>query len=446
MEQNREFLVENGVLRRYLGSRRSVTIPDGIAVIGKTAFLECINMEQVTIPGSVKTIDRDAFCACVNLKQAVLEEGVESLGEYAFCACRSLCRVSLPESLRTIGSFAFAGCADLKEIHIPAGVTKLGDMAFTRCRGLRDARGFVVVEGILFDYEGRAKCLCVPPHVTAVAEGALRSRNHLERVLLPDSVKSIGRHAFYDCSELKTVEVYSVPDEDASGTGPNRFRPSGLGVSAFDRCPKLTHAALPGGITVMEKGGFAFCSKLTHVQLPHCLERLGEGAFAFGSSLTRVQLPGKVTALGKGVFRDARSLREVELPAGIKELGAGVFEGCSALIRISMPGGAPQPEVTQGNLDSCIALYLYGSRMMQGEAARACRAGIMQQRQALLAQVLERECAGALARLLDAWEGLQRREVDAILERVSSLDNVELTALLLQRRHELDGEAEEGLL
>ena len=98
-----DFIIENGVLKKYVGPGGDVVIPDGVTAIGKEAFLSCETLTCVTIP-----------------------EGVVRIGDSAFCDCPSLSEVRLPESVTGIEQFAFYDCPELKRLTIPDAAQELG--------------------------------------------------------------------------------------------------------------------------------------------------------------------------------------------------------------------------------------------------------------------------------------------------------------------------------
>ena len=61
----------------------SVTIPNGVTVIGEYAFYDCANITEINIPNSVTTIGYAAF-AGNQLATITLGSGLTSIGEYAF--------------------------------------------------------------------------------------------------------------------------------------------------------------------------------------------------------------------------------------------------------------------------------------------------------------------------------------------------------------------------
>ncbi len=89
------------------GRMSSVTLPDGLKVIGKEAFVKCSLLEEVTIPGSVSTIKPKAFSSCASLKTIKLASGVAAIGDRAFERCASLRDVYIPKSVKKLGKEIF---------------------------------------------------------------------------------------------------------------------------------------------------------------------------------------------------------------------------------------------------------------------------------------------------------------------------------------------------
>ena len=67
MSDIKDFVIENGVLKKYKGNDAEVVIPDGVTSIGSGVFSECINLTTITIPDSVTSIGDWAFYGCENL-------------------------------------------------------------------------------------------------------------------------------------------------------------------------------------------------------------------------------------------------------------------------------------------------------------------------------------------------------------------------------------------
>ncbi len=113
-----------------------VTLPDGVAIIGDSAFSECYDLEEINIPDSVKCVENGAFAFCSALKEATLPDTVVKIGRDAFAKCVALSSFSVPESVTVIPDQMLYGCRSLTSVTIPNGVTSIGTSAFDGCSGL----------------------------------------------------------------------------------------------------------------------------------------------------------------------------------------------------------------------------------------------------------------------------------------------------------------------
>ncbi|MBQ3149653.1 MAG: leucine-rich repeat protein [Clostridia bacterium] len=146
------------VLIKYpaANTRTLYTIPNGVKVIGKDAFVGCANLstviiastvitietgafesctgiDSITIPDSVANIKNVAFRDCTNLSSVVLGSSVINIGVGAFYSCSSLTSVTIPNSVNSIGASAFFLCSNVKNVTIGSSVTSIGYMAFYLC-------------------------------------------------------------------------------------------------------------------------------------------------------------------------------------------------------------------------------------------------------------------------------------------------------------------------
>ena len=61
MSNINDFVIENGVLKKYKGQGGDVVIPEGVTSIGFWAFSDCSSLASVVIPEGVTSIGAAAF-------------------------------------------------------------------------------------------------------------------------------------------------------------------------------------------------------------------------------------------------------------------------------------------------------------------------------------------------------------------------------------------------
>ena len=138
-----------------------------------------------------------------------------------------------PMVLRQV--MAFFACHDLSDITIASTTTSIGDFAFSDCVALNTIKvadgnqRYKVIDNALYYYTAgtgtglytliqyplanNAAEYKVPDAVsmtlTDIGKGAFWGSAFLEKITLPDTVRTIGDNAFSECRKLKTVTLPS---------------------------------------------------------------------------------------------------------------------------------------------------------------------------------------------------------------------------------------------
>lgn len=217
------FVIDNGVFKKYCGNEKNINIPFGITVIGEGSFEET-PIESIVIPNSITNIETGAFWNCKALDKIVFSNNITSVDKNAFAwgkSCKSVyisdltswCNIDfksytsnplshegklylngklldklvIPDDINIIKQYAFKGCFFNKLI-IHDNVTEIRTGAFLGCESF--------------------KSVIIPSSVNTIDKQAFSYCNSLTEIIFKGEPEYIDENAFY-CSEIKTVKVCS---------------------------------------------------------------------------------------------------------------------------------------------------------------------------------------------------------------------------------------------
>lgn len=103
--------------------------PEQINYIQSWTFYETHGFSDVTIPGQFKYIGIGAF-ASSDTTSLTVEEGVQIIGNSAFTMNKELTRVNLPNTVQSIGTDAFSLCTLLNEFNYNGKLSYIGKKVF----------------------------------------------------------------------------------------------------------------------------------------------------------------------------------------------------------------------------------------------------------------------------------------------------------------------------
>ena len=286
------------------GTEAEVTNNDGHSnsYSGDVNIPETVEYDGKTL--SVTSIGEEAFEYCTSLTSVIISNGVESIGYSAFVDCSCLTSVTIPNSVKSIDDYAFAGCSSLTSITVDKGNPI---------------------------YDSRDNCNAIIETATNTLHTGCQS------TIIPESVTSIGEHAFSGCSGLTSI---TIPNSVTS-----------IGGSAFTSCSNLTSITIPNGVTSIGDYAFWNCSSLTSVTIPSSVTSIGDRAFLSCSSLTSITIPERVESIGNYAFANCSSLTSVTIPSSVTSIDWGAFYGCQSLTTI-ICRAENVPELASSNIFS----------------------------------------------------------------------------------------------
>ncbi len=350
---------------------KSVSLYENITRVGKGAFSHCNNLREVyfsegltTIEGNPYSYDSDtgygAFSHCIKLANIYIPSTVTSIGNYAFYGCSQLKQLMIRPSddyEMSIGNGAFARTVIAGRMTLPAKVKNIGKGAF---QGL-PITSLIISEG---------------NHLSSISENAFQGCESLASVTIPGNVKTIEASVFNGCRSLKTVNL----SEGLTAIEGNPYTyDSDTGYGAFSYCTKLTSITIPSTVTSIGKYAFYGCSQLASLMIKPSDDyemSIGDGAFVGTVIAGKMTLPAKVKGIGKGAFQGlpitsliisegnhlssisenafqgCESLASVTIPGNVKTIEASVFNGCRSLKTVNLSEGLTAIEGNPYTYDS----------------------------------------------------------------------------------------------
>lgn len=356
----------------------TVVIPDGVTIIPKNTFAYCVSLQNVVLSDSITRIEASAFTDCTRLESVKLPAKLEYVGTLAFSSCKSLSSLEFGSSLKEIDEYAFSELSSLESLVIPGSVEKIGEGAFYLCELLKTVElgsGIQMIgSGAFFEtklwndadtdvYVGKWFLGCKDATATSItfrndtvgiASYALHGNTGISQLILPDSVKIVGKAAFSKMSINVAVIGSGVVE---------------LGDEAFANCAQLTTVYLGSfdsknaciaASSLQNIGAYAFrlCGVLDEIEMPSTLKSVGSYAFRdtgmfknsdgvvyagnwlvdynekIGSS---VAVREGTVGIANYAFYNCQTLSGITMPASVRIVGRAAFYDCSALASVSLP-------------------------------------------------------------------------------------------------------------
>ena len=200
-------------------------VPTGVTTING-AFYGCHSLTSITLPASITSIG-GAFLNCTNLTSVNIPEKVTSIGESTFMNS-GITNIIIPNNVTSIGQHAFSYCSNLESITIGDKVSVIEDIEnllygtplfyetpkLTSINVSARNSTYSSEDGVLFNKskttliqcpQGKVGTYIIPASVTSIKRMAFFECRSLACVIIPKKVSSIESGAFFYCSNLRKV-------------------------------------------------------------------------------------------------------------------------------------------------------------------------------------------------------------------------------------------------
>ncbi|MCD8201847.1 MAG: leucine-rich repeat domain-containing protein [Clostridia bacterium] len=405
----------------------SVDIPGSVRYVGESAFESCVNLSTVVVGNGVGRIGPFVFYGCSSLAEIIYggtprDWQIMSIdaGNEIFKAAR---KYSGPDMVEFTVKYYYDEDDDSEE-----GVVILPDInpgshryphgfgaewrfnehlsplkRFTDslnynfrvnfdpefdCNAVPESNGLRYAEtegGYVVTGKGANKdeFLRIPARnkglpVLGIAEHAFRNRSEICHVIVPETVRFIGKGAFAGCISIETMYLpfvggriaekpceetlfgYIFGEEEKSDDVASQccapgyhddedeireslirsgIREEDIDDSYFFHTyfipPELRTVVIRGG--QIFNGAFEYCANIKKIVLPESTTAIGDCAFCWCSSLEHINIPEKVTSIGICAFYRC-CLDEIRLSENVKKIGEFAFNRNDLMTVADIPG------------------------------------------------------------------------------------------------------------
>ena len=159
--------------------------------------------------------------------------------------------------------------------------------------------------------------------VTVIADEGFVNYGGMQKIVIPDTIRSIGYNAFLNCRALKNVEM-----------GKNVRT---ILHSAFENCVSIDEIALSESLEDISETAFKGCTGLRRIIVPESVRTIGLEAFRGCTSIEEAAMGRGLQTIGQRAFDECEKLVTLRLNDGLKTIENSAFYGCRALKEFDFP-------------------------------------------------------------------------------------------------------------
>ena len=281
---------------------KELVLNEGLEILDDSALRDS-SIKVLKLPSTLKKIG-DAFSPYVkkitgNCKEVevtdktfisahdlrVLElAGVKNIPKGLFSECRKITRMSLTGSYAEIKTTDLRKLKNLRAVNTSKAIQgnlkeyckNLKNNKITVSSEMKKFGKFLIENKKLIEYTGNSEVVKIPKGVKVIDDIVFRGENKIRKIVMPNTVRTIGKEA-------------------------------------FDSCERLTEIKFSKKLTKIGDYAFSNCARMKKYNLPKTVKSIGKCAFRWNYSLKTVNVPKKVKTIQFATFENCVNLKKVNM-------------------------------------------------------------------------------------------------------------------------------------
>ena len=225
----------------------------------------------------------------------------------------------------------------------------------------------------IYSYKNFQK-LVIGEGVTSIGDCAFYNSKYLSDVVLPSTLKCIGKYAFTGCDKLKKVNINNLGTWCEINFSDSSSNPLSYAKNLYINNELVEDIEIPSSISKINDYAFYNCSSIKSIKFPDTLTAIGKAAFFGCTGLEKVninnlgtwceinfsdsssnplsyaknlyinnelvedtEIPSSISKVNDYVFYNCGNIKSVVLPKGLTEIGNSAFYNCTGITNIFFP-------------------------------------------------------------------------------------------------------------
>ena len=281
---------------------KELVLNEGLEILDDSALRDS-SIKVLKLPSTLKKIG-DAFSPYVkkitgNCKEVevtdktfisahdlrVLElAGVKNIPRGLFSECRKITMMSLTGNYAEIKATDLRKLKNLRAVNTSKAIQgnlkeyckNLKNNKITVSSEMKKFGKFLIENKKLIEYTGNSEVVKIPKGVKVIDDIVFRGENKIRKIVMPNTVRTIGKEA-------------------------------------FDSCERLTEIKFSKKLTKIGDYAFSNCTRMKKYNLPKTVKSIGKCAFRWNYSLKTVNVPKKVKTIQFATFENCVNLKKVNM-------------------------------------------------------------------------------------------------------------------------------------